>query len=139
MKKLILVVLGLLALAAASFIAEGFLDAMLHGGSPERRLAKLSKEMNSGLPKQIDKETRLDLTIAGPGIRFTYLYTLVNVSSNDINAGKFTAVMKPRILNSYKTAPDLAAFRRMQVELEYQYRDKNSNVVARIVISPKDF
>jgi len=95
--------------------------------------------MNAGLPKQVDRETRLDTTMAGPGNRLTYLYTLVNLSSADVDSTELTAKLKSQIINGYKTLPEMAAFRKRQVELHYHYRDKNGNVVATIVVSPKDF
>jgi len=77
--------------------------------------------------------------MAGPGNRLTYLYTLVNLSSDDVDSAELTAKLKPQIINGYKTLPEMASFRKRQVELHYHYRDKNGKIVATIVVSPKDF
>jgi hypothetical protein len=142
MKKFIVLALVLVALAAAFFVAEGFLDAMLRGGSSAssaRRLADVSRRMNAKLPKPLDQATRLDTTTAGPGNRFTYICTLVNYSKDELDLAVFTAEMKSQIINTYKTKPEMAWLRNQQVELRYQYRDKNGVDVVTIAVSPKDF
>src|SRR3954464_3521988 len=108
MKKFIVLALVLVALAAAFFVTEGFLDAMLRGGSSAstaRRLAEVSSHMNAELPKLLDQATRLDTTTAGPGNRLTYICTLVNYSKDELDLAVFTAEMKPQIINAYKTKP----------------------------------
>lgn len=102
-------------------------------------LVETSKKINATLPMQVDKETRLDSTIAGPGNRLTYFYTLVGLSSDGLDPARLTEMMKPRLINGYKTSPDMAALRERQVELNYHYRDKNGNTITTIVVSPKDF
>ena len=142
MKKGILLILAGIAALAAFGVAQGFVDAMLKSGgsiSSERRLIEISKRTNAGLPHQVDRDTRLDTTMAGPGNRLTYVYTLVNLSSADVDSAELTARLKPQIINGYKTLPEMASFRERQVELHYHYRDKNGNVIATIVVSPKDF
>ena len=107
--------------------------------SSTRQLVQLSNQLNAGLPKQVDQETRLDTTLPGPGNRFTYLYTLVNVSSTNFERAEFEGRMKPMLLNAYKTHQMMQGFRKAQVELHYSYRDRDGNEVATIVVSPKDF
>ncbi len=133
-----LVIAGL----AAFYVAEGFWDAMLSGrssASSQRRLVQLSSRINAGLPRQIDQETRLDTTMAGPGNQLTYVCTLINVSGGELDATDFAAKLKPELVKSYKTLSEMAAFRKGEVELHYCYRDKVGNVITTIVVSPKDF
>ena len=87
----------------------------------------------------INKDIRLDTTIAGPGNRITYLFTLVTISSGGIEPDKFIRTMKPQLVNNYRTHPDMKVFRSKQVELHYQYRDQNGNIIATFEISPRDF
>ena len=107
--------------------------------SIDKALVELSKKMNATLPMQVDKETQLDATMPGPGRQFTYLYTLVHVSGNDVDPSNFVGAMRPQLINGYKTSPGMAAFRSKSVELHYEYRDKDGKVIAAINISPRDF
>jgi hypothetical protein len=104
-----------------------------------KALVQTSNKINAKLPMQVDNETRLDATVVGPGNRLTYLYTLTSLSSDDVNVADLTAALKPRLVDGYRTSVGMAAFRRAKVELYYQYRDKDSNSLTTIVVSPKDF
>ena len=142
MKKVILLAFAVLAAVAAFYVAEGFLDAMLHGGSSAsfaRRLAATARQMNAGLPRQVNNETRMDTIVAGPGNRLTCVCTLINLSSTNFDRKDFTAKVKPALIDGYKARPGMQALRKEQVELHDQYRDKDGNEVATIVISTKDF
>src|SRR2546423_1445797 len=69
MKKGILLIVAVIAAVAAFGVAQGFVDAMLkreNSTSNERRLVEVSRRMNARLPNQIDPDTRLDTTMAGP-------------------------------------------------------------------------
>jgi hypothetical protein len=87
----------------------------------------------------VDRETRLDATMPGPGNRITYLYTLVNLVVEHIDSAKFIATVKPILVNGYKNDPDLEELRKRKVDFYYKYRDKNGAVVAVILVSPKEF
>jgi hypothetical protein len=87
----------------------------------------------------VDKNTRLNNTLGGPGRRFTYNYTLVNFSADEIDKDKFIAAMKPKILNGVKTNKDMEGFRNKNVEIVYVYKSKENKEVARIVVSPSDY
>jgi len=141
MKKVILLGLAVIAVFVVIGVAKGFLDAKATGGSPalrERRLVEISKRMNQGLPKPVDQETILDTTKAGPGIRFTFVYKLINRSSADVDATRLATALKPRIINNYRTLPELADFRKWQVEVHYQYCDKDGKEITTVLASPND-
>jgi hypothetical protein len=105
----------------------------------DRTLVEMSDRINATLPRQVDKDTRLDTTIAGPGNRLTYLYTLPALSTEDVDSMEFSKIMRPVLVNGYRTNPDMATFRNNQVELHYQYRDKSGGTIATIMVSPRDF
>ncbi len=107
--------------------------------TPTRQLVRLSNQINAGLPQQVDQETHLDTTFPGPGNRFTYLYTPINVANTNFDRAEFEGRMKPMLLNAYKTHQMMERFRKAQVELHYTYRNRDGNEVATIVVSPKDF
>ncbi len=142
MKKNIILVLTVVAALIGGAVGKTVVKSMFDrkaSVSYDQVLVETSKRINATLPMHVDKETRMDSTVAGPGNRLTYLYTLVNLSSDDLDSATFIKNMRPQLIQGYRTSPSMAAFRERQVELHYHYRDKNGNVVAAIVVSPKDF
>lgn len=141
MKKIILILLAALGILAAFVLyhaAQGFRDAARHGGSPaarERRLAEISIELNKKLPKEESPETVMVATKAGPGLQFTYVVQVVKRSRAEIDAGKYAAGLKPLAIERYKT---MSEFRKWEVELRYQYIDKDGNEIATVAVSPRD-
>jgi len=109
------------------------------GDSFDKQLLQTAEEINKNCPIIVDKNTRLDNTLAGPGKRFTYNYTLVNFGADDIDKDKFIAAMKPKIFNGVKTNKDMEEFRNKKVEIVYVYKSKDNKEVARIVVSPSDY
>ena len=144
MKKIVLIlltVLGILGAFALYHVAQGFMDAARHGGSSaarERRLVEISKQQNIGLPKSYDSETVMVSTTAGPGLRFTYTFQLVNRTSGRVDAVQLGAAVKPELIDSYKTLPELADFRKWQIELRWQYLDKDGREIKTVAASPQD-
>ena len=116
-------------------------SVFIHGltnKSIEERLVETSKNLNARLPLNVDSETRWDTTFAGPGASLTYCYTLVNLSKGDVDPDKLTMQMKPKLLEAYKTSPDMALFRDNHVTVRFQYKDKAGEPVAVIEASPAD-
>jgi len=58
-------------------IASAFVEKQLE------ILHETSQELNSKCPMKIDVQTQLDHTIAGPGLKFTYYYTLIGMPTYD--------------------------------------------------------
>lgn len=141
MKKIIIIVVVGFAILATYWTAEGFLDAMLKDQRRKPRepsLVEISKHVNATTPKQIDKHTRLDTTVVGPGNRLTYKYTLLNYATNDLDLPTFVSTLKPDLIKLCKS-PKYETFRRRQVELQFDYNDQNGNPIASVLVSPKDF
>src|SRR5436190_15010145 len=97
MKKTVLILLAIVSVFGAFalyYIAQGFMDAARHGGSPaarERRLSAISREQNVGLPKKYGEGTVMVATKAGPGLRFTYVFKLADATSADVDTAAVTA------------------------------------------------
>lgn len=105
----------------------------------DRVLIQTASELNKTLPMMVDSETRLDTTVPGPGKKFTYVYTLVNQDGSNLDATVLQNKLKPKILAGYKTSDAMKVFRDANVEMDYQYKDKNGNFLCKISVSPKDF
>lgn len=128
MKKIVSFLFAVVMAYVIYLVAQGFMEAARHGGSVaarERRLAEISKQQNIGLPKQYGADTTMVTTKAGPGLRFTYVFQLVNLASTNIDASKISARMKSKLIENYKSLPELADFRKWAVELRWQYLDKD--------------
>lgn len=54
-------------------------------GAIEEALRQASNQFNRSLPMMVDKYTRLESTMTGPGKKWTYLYTLVSMNSSDVS------------------------------------------------------
>jgi len=116
-------------------------SVFIHGltnDSIEQKLVETSKNLNARLPVNVDSETRWDSTFAGPGTCLTYCYTLVNLSKSEVDPNEITLRMKPKLLEAYKTSPDMALFRDKHVTVRFQYKDKAGESVTVIEVSPAD-
>jgi hypothetical protein len=144
MKKTIIILLSIVVVAGVFVlyhIAHGFMDAARHGGSPaarERRLGAISKQQNIGLPKDYGEGTVMVTTKAGPGLRFTYVFQLSNVTKPDVDTVALASKAKSKLLEIYRTNPEAADFRKLEAELCWQYLDKNGNEITTIAVTPKD-
>jgi hypothetical protein len=139
-KKSIIVAAVVTALSAA--LGTFVVRSLMGDGAAvtfDKVLVRVAEETNKALPMMVDKETRLDGTFAGPGNRFTYSYTLVGRTSRDLDTAVLKDAIRPKILANYRSHEQMKNFRDHDVELHYQYKDKNGVYITEIVISPKDF
>src|SRR5213594_3103476 len=117
-KKTLIVSTVVTALAAAlgTFVVKTLMGDD-SAGSVDKMLMQAASETNKSLPMMLDKETRLDATVAGPGNRFTYSYSLVNYDERTMDTASLKQYLKPRILANYKSHEQLKSFRENNVEL----------------------
>jgi hypothetical protein len=141
MKRIALLLLAVLGLYCLYHIGLGFMDAAKHGGSPaarERRLIAVSRQQNVGLPKKYGEGTVMLTTKAGPGLRFTYVFQLVNLTSTKVNTAALAAEAKNKLIQIYKTNPETANFRKWEVELCCQFIDKDGSEITTVAVAAKD-
>lgn len=105
----------------------------------DKALMQTANEINKNLPLMLNQHTRLETTIASPGNKFLYRYTILNIDLNSFNDRQFTDEMKPRLINEYATKEEMKTFREMNVELTYSYLSEDGRELASITISPEDF
>jgi hypothetical protein len=105
----------------------------------DKMLVETANQINQNTPMIVDSETRLDSTLALPGKRFAYYFTLYNYTIDEIDAEDFEKSMRPNMLNNLKTSPDMNVFRNNNVDLQYIYRDKNGMEIVNIEINHKDY
>ncbi len=90
----------------------------------DQAIVATSSQLNKNLPMMVDKETRLDNTMAGPDKTIIYRYTLVNMSAADVPKDKLVTAIRPRVVATYKTNDSMKDFRNNGVTMQYQYFDK---------------
>lgn len=91
----------------------------------DKQLTKATSEINKNCPIMVDSQTKLDNTISLADNILQYNYTLVNLLKDSINVNELENSIKPNILNTIKTSPDLETFRNNDVTIAYNYKDKN--------------
>jgi len=65
----------------------------------------------------------------------TYDYTVLTKTKNDIDVPEFQKNARQFILDRYRTN----VLFKLNVKLDYQYRDTNGDLIAEIIVTPKDF
>jgi hypothetical protein len=108
------------------------------GVTPETKLVNTANAANKTLPMMVDRVTRLDTEVPGPGKRYTYVYTLVNMTKDQFSPQDWSR-QKKILTAGYSTSSQMKDFRDDGIELHYLYRDKNGDVITEIVINPSEF
>ncbi len=141
MKRIVLIFLAVAGLYSLYYIGLGFMEAAKHGGSPaarERRLIAISKQLNVGLPIKHGEGTVMVATKAGPGLRFTYVFKLVNLKSTNVDTAALAAMTKNKLMEMYKTTPEAANLRKWEVEVRWQLLDKDGSEITTVAVAAKD-
>ena len=129
---------GYIGLLVVAILIPSPATAANTSAEEERRVfAEKISEINEGLPKMIDNETRWDSTVAA-GTNVSYLFTLLNITKDDAppNIGFH---LYRHALNEYCTPGGYINYlREYEVELSMYYRDVDGNVVASLMISNED-
>lgn len=105
----------------------------------DKQMMNVASELNKTCPIMIDAETQLDNAVALPEKTFQYNYTLINMDKDSIDIERLEEYLKPVILNTIKTNPDLKSFRDNNVTMSYNYKDKNSNHILKLTFTPEQY
>ena len=101
-------------------------------------LVETADMMNQSLPMMVDGDTRWDSSVAEPGKILSYRYTLVNYSANQIDGGQFAQNIYPTLTEVICNNPATKIFPDNGVLLNFNYYDHNSNLIARVKVTPSD-
>jgi hypothetical protein len=134
-----------LAMVFVALAACGGNDPQTHkpnGSTPlnsarslERKLAEIAGQANQAAPANIDPNTRLDGARAGPGLRLTTTYTLVNAESDGINSTTFAAKLIPVVKTASCKNPDLRPLIDQGVVVVLEYRGNDGNPIGTLSIN----
>ena len=101
----------------------------------QRRLAEIAGQANGAAPAAVDPDTRLDGAKAGPGLRLTVTYTLVNAESNGVDSTTFEAKLTPTIKEGTCANPDLRPLIDQGVVVVLEYQGKQGNPIGTVSIN----
>jgi hypothetical protein len=101
----------------------------------QRRLAEIAAQGNAAAPAVVDPDTRFDAARAGPGLRLTVTYTLVNAESNGVDTTTFEAKLTPMIKEGTCANPDLRPLIDQGVVVGLEYRGKQGNPIGTVEIN----
>ncbi len=101
------------------------------------RLRQTSEALNRQLPEMVDDEKILEAT-SGFNKQFSYYFTLVDYSIDEIDIDAFRSQLRPRHINDVCSSDNLEPFLKEGVTISYVYADKERNEFTTISVSPGD-
>jgi hypothetical protein len=101
----------------------------------QRRLAEIAGQANGAAPAVVDPNTRLDGARAGPGLRLTVMYTLVNAESDGVDSATFEPLLTPTIKENGCANPDLRPLIDQGVVVVLEYRGKGGDPIGTVNIN----
>jgi hypothetical protein len=101
----------------------------------ERKLAEIAGQANQAAPANIDPNTRLDGARAGPGLRLTTTYTLLDPESEGISSTTFETKLTPVVKQASCKNPDLRPLIDQGVVVVLEYRGKDGNPIGTLSIN----
>jgi hypothetical protein len=100
----------------------------------ERKLATIAGQANQAAPADIDPDTRLDGVKAGPGLRLTSTYTLVNSEASGVTNETFESKLGPVVRKGSCENPDLRPLINQGVVVVLEYRGGKGDPIGTINI-----
>jgi hypothetical protein len=131
-------ILGIVAVIVGSIAGRMVARAAFKPDMKSARfLSRVADETNRKLPMMVDSETRLVKTTGSQSL-FTYQYTMVNIGSSDIDAGRLSAALEPEIAGKACADSSMREILNSGVTLRYSYDDKYGTHVADVDITAGD-
>ena len=117
--SLIVIVSAVIGGVVGSFAVQSLLKSSSNG-DVDTVLKQTAEQLNKQLPMTVDKYTRLDTTVALPGGKFNYRYTIFSVDELP-EAAEFEKSLKPKLINLYQNGDDMKHLRAVNATLVYSY------------------
>jgi hypothetical protein len=125
---------ALIGSAVGKTAGKAFVDPQ----TAEAALRKMTEQVNARMPMTVDKDTRLDNLLAGPGARFSYNYTIITATSREIDRTYLMNHLQSKVKAGVCSSPDMQVFFKNKVTVGYSYRASDGVFVGKIDITPRD-
>jgi hypothetical protein len=129
------------AFVIGGMIAMGIKHAIFEprkSGINEKELMQIVEVANKQLPLMVDNETRCDGAIAGPGKKITYLYTLINYSSYEIDSQKLKELFIPERIKAACTNEGTKYYLERNVHVGARYKGNDRGFITELDVAPSD-
>jgi hypothetical protein len=103
--------------------------------SIKRRLSQIAGQANQAAPANIDANTRLDGARAGPGLKLTSMYTLLDPESEGINATTFETKLTPVVKKGSCENSELRPLIDQGVVVVLEYRGNDGKPIGTVSIN----
>lgn len=130
----------LILAAIAAGLSAFFVISMMSGdksNSNEMDLEAAVDGVNSQCPMVVDATSRLDSASHYTNYQMTYFYTIHSVSFRDIDLPQFQTLMQTKMQEKYDSAAEFDLFRKSNVAIAYDYKDKDGKFLAYFVCDSK--
>jgi hypothetical protein len=100
-----------------------------------RKLAEIAGQANQAAPAEVDSDTRLDGARAGPGLRLTSTYTLVNSAAQGIDSSTFETKLAKVVRSGACQNPELRPLIDQGVVVFLEYRGSDGKPIGTISVN----
>jgi hypothetical protein len=115
--------------------------ASVNSNDMEKVLVEMTKILNKDLPRDISEYKRLDTTAPGPGLRFTYIFTLLKDTSKSVTRTDITNYLQQEsqlVKSGFCTNPKTLFIAKNGVTASYSYRLSDGVFMGEFDVTPKD-
>jgi hypothetical protein len=136
----IIIPLLLAAIAVPNFMAARSKAIKIRQNqmSVEGQLRNFAEQLNRQGKKMIDEATRLEGAEALPNRTLLYKYSLITKTASEIPPDALNQTVRPNVVKSYNTLPEMKLFRDNGITMTYQYRDKMGHLIGEFSVGPGD-
>jgi hypothetical protein len=101
-------------------------------------LVQTAEIMNKSLPMMVSPGVQWDSSVAGPGKKLSYEYTLVDYSVDEIDGKEFAQNISQSITNEICTNPMTQIFPENGVLLNFNVYDNSHNLITQVEVENSD-
>ena len=130
------IICGLFCLTTTAVVAQA--PPIPSQAQVEGALRRVAEQMNTTLHARLDRATRLDAVIAGPGRRFTYVITVLEGLKVGTTQQDFLKEMTSYSRTSICSDPAIAVFLRDDVVIAAKYRHNSGKHLGEIETQKSD-
>ena len=101
----------------------------------QRQIASIAGQANQAAPAVVDPDTRLDGAKAGPGLKLTTTYTLVNSEANGDTSATFDSKLAPVVKKGSCENPELRPLIDRGVVVVLEYRGGKGDPIGAVTVN----